>query len=120
HDLLVCDFFGEESNRFGLSCLGSRAVVGHLSESLLENTADGGSLRDALTASGAEVSAISRATWDPATIRAYLELHIEQGPVLEREGIDIGVVTTIAGVKRGHLTLSGRSDHAGGQPMQDR
>lgn len=120
HDLLVCDFFGEESNRFGLSCLGSRAIVGHLTESLLESTADGGSLRDALTASGAEVSAIPRATWDPRTIRAYLELHIEQGPVLEREGIDIGVVTTIAGVKRGHVTLSGRSDHAGGQPMQDR
>lgn len=119
HDLLVCDFQGEEANPFGFSCLGSRAVAGHLTPSALASVdGEGKRLGDALTRSGTDPSAMLDAGWGP--VHAYVELHIEQGPALERRGSPIGVVTHIAGLQRFLATFTGRNDHAGSRAMDDR
>jgi beta-ureidopropionase / N-carbamoyl-L-amino-acid hydrolase len=119
HPLEVIDFLAEEPNEFGLSCIGSRGITGSLAaEHLsLENPK-----RETLAA------AVARVGGDPAKlpmaprrdIRAAFELHIEQGPVLERESIDIGVVTAIVGITRLEIEFRGRAGHAGTTPMQGR
>jgi beta-ureidopropionase / N-carbamoyl-L-amino-acid hydrolase len=78
---------------------------------------DGDRLVDALAAMGWEAQAASRTAVTPAAVYAYLELHIEQGPVLERANAQIGVVTGIVGLGGGELVFTGRQDHAGTTPM---
>jgi beta-ureidopropionase / N-carbamoyl-L-amino-acid hydrolase len=119
HPLEIIDFLAEEPNEFGLSCIGSRGISGRLTAEHL-----------ALTNRGNETlgAAIARVGGDPgridpkgrADIEAAFELHIEQGPVLEARGIDIGVVTAIAGVTRLEIVFHGRAGHAGTTPMQGR
>jgi len=117
HDLVVVDFLGEEPNDFGLSCLGSRAVSGALDEGHLALLGpDGLSLGEALTSAGGQPSALSGARW-PDGLHCYVELHIEQGPVLEQARVPIGVVTGIVGIHRLHLRIEGQPDHAGTTPM---
>ena len=117
HDLLVVDFLGEEPNDFGLSCVGSRAIVGALDESHLALLGpEGGTLGEALAAFGANLTAIETARWRER-LHCYLELHIEQGPVLEQAAVPIGVVTGIAGIHRLLVRLVGQPDHAGTTPM---
>jgi beta-ureidopropionase / N-carbamoyl-L-amino-acid hydrolase len=122
-DLLVIDFLGEESNDFGLSCLGSRALAGELSAADLDrHDLAGTRLGDrydafGLDPSGVLTAAAHTADWRP---RAYIELHVEQGPQLEERDVPIGVVTAIAGIERLLATFIGRSDHAGTMPMGDR
>ncbi len=119
HDLFVCDFQGEEANPFGFSCLGSRAVAGHLGASALDTVdGEGRRLAEALTLSGTDPAEMLAAGWGP--VHAYVELHIEQGPALERRGSPIGVVTHIAGLHRFLATFTGRNDHAGSRSMDDR
>ncbi len=119
HGLRVVDFLGEEPNRFGLSCLGSLAVAGHLSRQQLElRDQSGASLGEALAAIGVDPAGIDRARWRPDEILAYLELHIEQGPRLEVAGASLGVVSAIVGIHRAAITLTGRPDHAGTAPME--
>ena len=120
HDLVVVDFLGEEPNDFGLSCVGSRAIAGALEEThlgLLDPS--GRSLGEALAQSGGRPEALFEARWAD-DLHCYLELHIEQGPVLERVGIPIGVVTGIAGIHRLYARIVGQPDHAGTTPMGER
>jgi len=118
HDLWIVDFYGEEPNEFGLSCLGSRAVAGNLSRAHLDRTDDSGrSLAEAMTAVGIDPSRALSAGWNPADLAAFVECHIEQGPRLEQEGVEIGVVSAIAGIDRAVVDLCGRRDHAGTTPI---
>jgi allantoate deiminase len=104
--------------RFGTTLLGSRAIAGTLDPQILETRdASGVSIAEALRAFGlnpAEVPALRRKRGD---VLAYAELHIEQGPVLEAEGLPIGVVTAINGFSRLRVTLRGEAGHAGTVPM---
>lgn len=121
-DLIVIDFLGEESNDFGLSCLGSRALAGELTAADLERpNGEGVRLGDAYAAFGLNPSGVLGADWARRLpLHAYVELHVEQGPLLERKGVPIGVVTAIAGIERLLATFEGRPDHAGTTPMDDR
>ena len=117
HPLEVIDFLAEEPNEFGLSCIGSRGITGGLTAEHLNLENPKGETLGA---------AVARVGGDPAQlpmmprrdIGAAFELHIEQGPVLEREGIDIGVVTAIVGVTRLEIEFQGRAGHAGTTPMR--
>jgi hydantoinase/carbamoylase family amidase len=109
---------GEEP-RFGTGCVGSRAAAGQLSRADLDRLRDrdGVSMADALRAAGFDPDRVDEARIDPATIQALVELHIEQGAVLEEGGEPIGVVTAIAAPHDLRLTLRGAATHAGATPM---
>ena len=118
HPLEIIDFLAEEPSEFGLSCIGSRAICGQLTAEMLTRTRpDGITLAEALRQVGGQPDALETALRPPGSVRAYLELHIEQGRVLEAGEIQIGVVSDIAGIRRDRLIVSGRSDHAGATPM---
>ncbi len=121
-DLLVIDFMGEEANPFGLSCLGSRSISGQLLPEHFDRTdGEGGkTLGETSLAFGLDPSEILKNAWKPNSLHGYLELHIEQGPLLERSGSKIGVVTAIAGIERLLAQFDGRADHSGTMPMTDR
>jgi N-carbamoyl-L-amino-acid hydrolase len=121
-DLIVVDFLGEEPNDWGLSCLGSRALAGELSAGDLElaDTA-GRRLGDQYQKFGVDPAGLLATDWlQRKALHAYVELHVEQGPLLQRHAAQIGVVTAIAGIERVLATFVGRSDHAGTRPMDDR
>jgi N-carbamoyl-L-amino-acid hydrolase len=118
HDLAVIDCLAEEVSIFGVSCIGSRAAAGVLPAGWLERTAEGITLAEGIAAVGGDPGRLESAKRDD--VAAYLELHIEQGPVLERENLDVGVVTAIAGITRVEVTVTGRADHAGTTPMDGR
>jgi allantoate deiminase len=110
-------FSEEEGVRFRVPFIGSRALVGRVDEELLATMdADGISVRQAIVEFGLDPSAIQRAAVD-ATAQAYLEFHIEQGPVLESEGLPLGLVEVIAGQTRGQMRFAGSANHAGTTPM---
>jgi allantoate deiminase len=115
----VIGFGDEEGVRFGTTLLGSRAIAGTLSPEVLETKDAGGkSIADALRDFGLNpdhhLSTVKRKKGD---VLAYAELHIEQGPVLEAEGLPVGVVTAINGFSRLRVTLRGEAGHAGTVPM---
>lgn len=121
-DLIVVDFLGEEANSFGVSCLGSRAMSGQLTREHLDRT-DGDSsarLGDVMARFGLDPSTALGCAWAGSSLHGYLELHVEQGPLLERSGNRIGVVTAIAGIERLLAAFAGRADHTGTMPMDDR
>ncbi|RIJ70528.1 Zn-dependent hydrolase [Nakamurella silvestris] len=121
HELVVVAFFSEEPNRFGLSCIGSRAMTGRLRPADLDRT-DGHGLRfgDALPTAGIDPSRILSCAMDLSTVDAFVELHIEQGPYLESHGSQIGLVETITGISRFRALFGGRRDHAGTTGMDVR
>lgn len=96
---------------------GSRAVTGGTID-LAALGADGQTLADRLLRGGGDPERIGDAAWP--SIAGYLELHIEQGPVLDSLGLPIGVVTAIAGIYRGRVVVTGRANHAGTTPMDQR
>ncbi len=115
----VVAFADEEGTRFGTSYLGSAAYVGAFEPAWLDHVdAEGITLRDAIRASGGEPDAAVDVR--PPDLAGYLEIHIEQGPVLEREGLPVGVVTAIAGQTRARIVLTGEAGHAGTLPMDAR
>lgn len=121
HDLLVVDFLGEEANEFGVSCIGSRAVAGLLSADHLDRRdLAGRRLGDVMEAFGLDVGGSLSSAWGADSLHAFIELHIEQGPLLERQQKPIGVVTAIAGIERLTAAFAGRADHAGTMPMAER
>ncbi len=121
HDLVVADFFGEEPNRFGLSCVGSRALAGRLSPAHLELTdAQGQRFGAALEQGGIDPGHLGQARLDPGYVRAFIELHVEQGPHLERAGSQLGLVTSVTGVTRFRALFTGERGHAGATAMRDR
>ncbi|MEY9902568.1 hydantoinase/carbamoylase family amidase [Bradyrhizobium sp. USDA 329] len=105
--------------RFASTLLGSRAVAGTFDENLL-NTCDrdGVSMRDALVQFGLDPDHVGAAARARRELLAYLELHIEQGPVLEAQNLPVGVVTAIAGATRLAARLTGMAGHAGTVPME--
>jgi len=116
HAIEVIDFLAEEPSEYGLSCIGSRGMVGALEPPMLDLTEPGGErLRDALRRVGGNPDRIGAARRDD--ICAFLELHIEQGAVLESRAIDIGLVTSIVGIRRIEIVFTGAADHAGTAPM---
>jgi N-carbamoyl-L-amino-acid hydrolase len=118
HDIEVVDFLAEEVSIFGVSCIGSRGMVGVLPEDWLARQSGGLTLEQGIRDAGGNPARIqAEARKD---IAAFLELHIEQGPVLETEKLDIGVVTAIAGITRIEIVVEGRADHAGTTPMGSR
>jgi allantoate deiminase len=116
--LEVVGFADEEGVRFGSTLLGSRAVAGTFDPKLLDNRdQDGTSMRDALTAFGLDPARTGDAARRRSDLLAYAELHIEQGPVLEAEGLPLGVVTAINGANRFTVDVEGMAGHAGTVPM---
>jgi N-carbamoyl-L-amino-acid hydrolase len=121
-DLVVVDFLAEESNDWGLSCLGSRAVSGELRGADLDRRdGSGRRLGDQYESFGLDPSGALDERWlTERPVHGYVELHIEQGPVLEEKAATIGVVSAIAGIERLSASFAGRPDHAGTRPMDDR
>lgn len=120
-ELRVVDFVGEEPNDFGISCVGSRAIASSLSEEHLAlRDPSGRTLAHALSLLGGDAARIHEAAWHASEVHAFVELHIEQGPVLERAGVPIGIVTGIAGIERVQVRFEGEAIHAGTTPMAAR
>ncbi len=114
----VIGFADEEGVRFASTLLGSRAVAGTFDESVLNvRDRDGVSIRDALVQFGLDPDRLGAAARTRGELLAYLELHIEQGPVLEAQNLPVGVVTAIAGATRLAARLTGMAGHAGTVPM---
>lgn len=111
----------EEEGRYG-GMLGAQAIAGVLTPGVILNMhdADGNRLPDAMSRAGLEPLGALDARRLPDSMRAFLELHIEQGPVLERMGKTIGVVDGISGVFKWIVRLIGKADHAGTAPMNMR
>jgi OHCU decarboxylase len=119
--LEVIGFAEEEGVRFKSTFLGSTAITGRFDLSLLDQTdADGATMRDALLAAGHDVARISAIARNPADLLGFVEVHIEQGPVLLERDLALGVVTAIAGSSRYLLELTGLASHAGTTPMNMR
>ena len=116
HTLEIVDFLAEEVSIFGVSCVGSRGISGTRPDEWLACQNDGVTLQQAITEVGGDPHKSASRT----DIKAFLELHIEQGPVLQNQQLDIGVVTAIAGITRIEIIVSGRADHAGTTPMTAR
>lgn len=117
----VVGFGDEEGTRFGSTLLGSFALTGEWKETWRGLTdEDGITLEEALLSFGSSFENIKSATLIPENILGYLEIHIEQGPVLENENLPIGIVSAIAGAKRYQISLSGMAGHAGTVPMDMR
>ena len=120
-DFEIVGFAEEEGVRFRSTFLGSNAITGRFDMGLLDQLdADGVSMRTALTDAGRDVAAIPGIARDPATLLGYVEVHIEQGPVLLQRGLPLGVVTAIAGSSRFLIELRGLASHAGTTPMGQR
>ncbi len=115
----IVGFADEEGVRFASTLLGSRAVAGTFDESVL-NTRDraGTSMRDALIQFGLDPDHIGKAARARRELLGYVELHIEQGPVLEEKALPVGVVTAISGATRLAARLTGVAGHAGTVPMK--
>lgn len=116
----VLAFADEEGLRFGSTYLGSRAVTGQFDARDLDRTdAAGISMRDAIRSFGGDPSQIANDRWHSDPV-GYVEVHIEQGPVLEARGIPLGVVSAITGQDRMRITFTGQAGHAGTVPMDRR
>ncbi|MGO9322999.1 MAG: allantoate amidohydrolase [Terracidiphilus sp.] len=113
----VIAFSEEEGVRFGVPFVGSRAVAGRFDHALLAlKDADGVTLADAIREFGLDPSQIGAAELN-ADVLGFVEMHIEQGPVLESEGLSVAAVTAIVGQTRLTLEFRGQANHAGTTPM---
>ncbi len=114
----VIGFADEEGVRFASTLLGSRAVAGTFDESVLDaRDRDGLSMREAMRQFGLDPDHVGSAARTRRELLAYVELHIEQGPVLEQQNLPVGVVTAISGATRLAANLTGMAGHAGTVPM---
>jgi allantoate deiminase len=116
----VIAFTGEEGSRFPVGLLGSRVMAGLLrpDETRLVQDAEGVSLDRAVAAAGLDPAELERVERDD--LACLVELHIEQGPVLERAGTQVGLVETIVGIHRFQAQVLGEADHAGTTPLDMR
>lgn len=114
----VVGFADEEGTRFHATLLGSHAVAGTFDYGVLQNRDDSGiRMEDAMRSYGLGPDDIAQVARRPGDLLVYVELHIEQGPVLETEGLPVGIVTSIAGATRLAVTITGHAGHAGTVPM---
>jgi allantoate deiminase len=112
----------EEGGRFGGGVFGSRAMTGQVDyQELLEFKDEAGiSMAEAFKDFGFDPKKIKEAKRDPEKLKAFIELHIEQGPVLENEKKDVGIIDFIVGINQIRVKVEGRADHAGTTPMNMR
>ncbi|MFZ4805798.1 MAG: allantoate amidohydrolase [Hyphomicrobiaceae bacterium] len=114
----ILAFGDEEGVRFPSTLAGSKAVAGTFDPATLQGRdAAGVSVAQALAQFGCDAAAIGAEARRPGDVRAFIEVHIEQGPVLEAEGLPVGVVTAINGASRFMVGVSGEAGHAGTVPM---
>jgi len=114
----VVAFADEEGLRFHVPYLGSKAMAGILTpEEMQHADANGITITQAITAYGGHPAAIGADARRPDELLGYLEVHIEQGPLLESLGLQVGIVTAISGMFRAQLTFIGEAGHAGTVPM---
>ena len=121
-DLTLIVFSAEESSRFKMATMGSKLIAGKLDEKRLKELKDEDDISayEAAKEFGCDVLKLDRIKLANNTFGAYIELHIEQGPVLERLCIPVGLVSGIAAPVRFELTIEGRADHSGATPMNMR
>ena len=121
HPIEVIAFTDEEGARFGFGMIGSRASAGTLKYSDLERTDEAGiSIAEAMERRGFVPGSIDKAARSEGSVKAYVEVHIEQGKVLESQGLPVGVVEGIASILWSRLVVSGEAGHAGTNPMNIR
>lgn len=119
YTLMVVGFAEEEGVRFRSTFLGSRALAGRFDATVLEQRdAEGITMRQAMVAAALDPAAIPTAALEPQRLLGFVEVHIEQGPVLLNAGAPLGVVTSIAGSTRCLVSITGLGGHAGTVPMQ--
>lgn len=120
--LEIIVFSCEESSRFGISTVGSKAMTGQLNTDDLIHLKDKEniSFKEAVEKRGLNVEEFIKAKRSNGELNYFVELHIEQGPRLEKENKDIGVVTSIAAPTRYHINISGKASHSGTTPMSYR
>jgi N-carbamoyl-L-amino-acid hydrolase len=120
--LALVEWADEEGARFGHSLFGSAAVAGTLNVAEVRELADASGLRlgDVVAGHGVHLDRLDEARQEIRGARAYLEAHIEQGPVLEKEGLPISAVSGTVGVERHRVTFSGQTAHSGSTPMDMR
>ena len=117
-EIEVIAFSEEEGVRFGVPFLGSRAVAGRFDPALMElRDQDGVALKEAIVFFGLDPAEMDGAALAENAV-AFLEIHIEQGPVLEAEDLQVAVVSAIAGQSRYDVTFTGQANHAGTTPMR--
>lgn len=122
HPVKFVAFAGEEGARFGQACLGSKLAAELASEDELHarRDSDGITVAEAMRAVGLDPHRAVNEPWNPANWGAFLELHIEQGSVLDTSGVNLGIVDLISGSTRVELTFHGLASHTGGTPMRGR
>jgi N-carbamoyl-L-amino-acid hydrolase len=122
HPIEVIIFACEESARFGISTLGSKAMSGRLDPAYTRSLTDkdGITLFRAFEENGLNLEEVHLARRFRDELKAFIELHVEQGPVLEKQGKAIGIVSAIAAPIRYHVHVGGRADHSGTTPMDYR
>jgi allantoate deiminase len=117
----VVGFAAEEGLRYGIPYLGSRALAGVFDVADLQRKdAQGVTMADAIRAFGGDPGRLGEDRWHGGDLLGYIEVHIEQGPVLEAGGVPVGVVSAINGQSRHRLTFTGEAAHAGTTPMDRR
>ena len=118
----LVDWADEEGARFGRSLFGSAACVGTLDIDVLRGLADkeGGRLPEILAGHGVDIERLDGARTRMGDVKAYVEVHIEQGPILEAKGLGICTVTGTKGIERERLIFRGQAAHAGTMPMEMR
>lgn len=111
----------EEEGRFG-GMLGSQAIAGRVTREWIDQAEDSGGVRlvDAMARQGLDAHRAPEAAWPAGSVAAFLELHIEQGPVLEAAGLAVGIVNAISGVCNLQVRLEGVANHSGTTPMDMR
>jgi allantoate deiminase len=122
HPLEIIATNDEEGLRFTSGFFGIKAVFGEIDDNYLSSLKDenGISIGNAMLDYGLDPEKILLAKRNPENIRAFIEIHIEQGPILENNGIEIGIVEGIVGMQRFLIKVKGRADHAGTTPMNMR
>ncbi len=120
--IAVVDWADEEGARFSRSLFGSAACMGTLDLTVLRGLTDkdGGRLPEILAEHGVDIEHLDGARTRMADVKAYVEVHIEQGPILERRGLGIATVTGTKGIERERLVFRGQAAHAGTMPMEMR
>ncbi|PTQ85703.1 allantoate deiminase [Trichococcus patagoniensis] len=122
YPLEVIAMIEEEGSRFGGGVLGSRMIAGQITPTDLHEMKDstGQSAADAMAKMGFNAADIGSALRTASDVKAFLELHIEQGPLLEEAAQDVGIVQSIVGMTEIRITVRGKSGHAGTTPMKGR
>lgn len=120
YPLEVIALVEEEGSRFGGGLMGSRGMMGLLTDDDFNSLADNNGVLAVNAMTDIWINPANEKKRDPKTIKAFLELHIEQGPILEEKGINIGIVEAIVGLTQLEVTVHGQAGHAGTTPMDRR